>query len=188
MTETQEQKVARVLLDRIELVPPDPAWPRLFTEEKARLLACLPQGLVVCVEHFGSTSIPGIWAKPVVDMLVEVSDLDRAREEAMPILEALGYDAFWRPQPQGATPPHYPWFIRRGPGGERTHHIHMTVADSTLWEGLAFRDYLRAYPDAAVDYERLKRDLLVRHPGDRVAYTWGKSDFVREIAARAAEH
>ncbi|WP_272699013.1 GrpB family protein [Desulfovibrio sp. Fe33] len=185
MTETLEQKVARVLRDHIELVPPDPAWPRQFEEEKARLLACLPPGLVVRVEHFGSTSIPGIWAKPVVDMLVEVADLDRAREEAIPTLEGLGYDGFWRPQSGGATPPHYPWFIRRGPGGERTHHIHMTVADSTLWEGLVFRDYLRAHPDAAADYERLKRDLLARHPGDRVAYTRGKSEFLRGIADRA---
>ncbi|EGB15745.1 protein of unknown function UPF0157 [Pseudodesulfovibrio mercurii] len=185
MTETLEEKVARVLRDRIRLVPPDPAWPRLFEEEKARLLACLPEGLVVRVEHFGSTAIPGIWAKPVVDVLVEVADLDRARREAMPILEGQGCDAFWRPQPEGATPPHYPWFIRRGPIGERTHHIHMTVADSTLWEGLLFRDHLRAHPDAAADYERLKRDLLARYPDDREAYTGGKTEFVQRIVALA---
>ncbi|XXJ18203.1 GrpB family protein [Desulfovibrio caledoniensis] len=187
MTETLEEKIARVLKDRIELVPPDPAWARRFEEEKGRLLDLLPEGLIVRVEHFGSTAIPGIWAKPVVDMLVEVADLDRARDEAAPILEALGYDYFWRPQPEGATPPHYPWFIRRGPGGERTHHIHMTLADSTLWAGLVFRDYLRAHPDAAAEYERLKRRLIADHPGDRVAYTQGKTDFVRAIAARAAD-
>lgn len=186
MTETLEEKVARVLRDRIELVPSDPTWPGLFEEEKVRLFSCLTEGLVVRIEHFGSTAIPGIWAKPVVDMLVEVSDLDRAREEAMPIMEGLGYDAFWRPQPAGATPPHYPWFIRRGPNGERTHHIHMTVTDSTLWAGLVFRDYLREHPDAAAEYERLKRRLIADHPGDRVAYTRGKTEFVRDIAARAA--
>jgi GrpB-like predicted nucleotidyltransferase (UPF0157 family) len=186
MTETLKEKIARVLKDRIELVPHDPAWARLFEEEKGRLLDLLPEGLIVRVEHYGSTAIPGIWAKPVVDMLVEVADLDRARDVAAPILEAQGYDYFWRPQPEGATPPHYPWFIRRGPGGERTHHIHMTVADSTLWEGLVFRDYLRAHPDAAAEYERLKRRLIADHPGDRVAYTQGKTEFVRAIAARAA--
>lgn len=186
MTETLEEKVARVLKDRIKLVPHDPAWSGLFEEEKTRLLATLPAGLVVRVEHFGSTAIPGIWAKPVVDVLVEVADLDRAREEAAPILEAQGCDCFWRPQPEGATPPHYPWFIRRGPGGERTHHIHTTVADSTLWAGLVFRDYLRTHPDAAAEYERLKRRLIADHPGDRAAYTQGKTGFVRDIAARAA--
>lgn len=190
MGETLEQKIERVLRDRIALVACDPAWPRLFEEEKARLLDCLPPGLVVRIEHFGSTAVPGLRAKPVVDVLVEVADLERARDEAAPILEAQGCDYFWRPQPEGDTPPHYPWFIRRGPGGVRTHHIHMTVADSTLWQGLLFRDHLRAHPAAAARYERLKMRLAERHPGDRVAYTRGKACFVkmivdRERAARA---
>jgi GrpB-like predicted nucleotidyltransferase (UPF0157 family) len=60
------------------------------------------------------------------------------------------------------------------------------VADSTLWAGLVFRDYLRAHPDAAAEYQRLKRRLIADHPGDRVAYTSGKTEFVRDIAARAA--
>nr|WP_279593679.1 GrpB family protein [Pseudodesulfovibrio sp. S3-i] len=176
-----EAKIERVLRDRIELLPYDPAWPERFEEEKRHLQGCLPEGLLVRIEHFGSTSLPGMTAKPVIDMLVEVTDLDMVRTEAVPILEAQGYDCFWRPQPEGCTPRHYPWSIKRDRDGRRTHHIHMTVRDSTLWEGLAFRDYLLGHPDAAARYGELKRDLAVRFPDDRVAYTEGKTDFVREI-------
>nr|WP_321260443.1 GrpB family protein [uncultured Pseudodesulfovibrio sp.] len=180
--ETLEEKIERVLKDRIELVPYDSVWPSLFEMEKEHLFACLPIGLVVRIEHFGSTSIPGMTAKPVVDMLVEVTSLEEAKQRIAPVLEAQGYDYFWRPQSEGQTPPHYAWFIKRDKKGQRTHHIHMTVADSTLWRGLCFRDYLVAHPETAVEYEQLKQKLASTYHGDRVAYTEGKTEFVRKVS------
>ena len=179
--ETLEEKIERVLKDRIEFVPCDPAWPDRFEEEKAHLLSCLPDGLVTRVEHFGSTAIAGMAAKPVVDMLVEVTSHRRADECVPPILEPQGYDYFWRP----LDDMHYPWLIKRDRAGQRTHHIHMAEAGSRLWEGLIFRDYLRAHPDAAEAYHKLKISLVERFPGDRIAYTEGKTDFVNAILTRA---
>nr|WP_321513096.1 GrpB family protein [uncultured Pseudodesulfovibrio sp.] len=179
--ESLEEKIERVLKDRIELVAYDPVWPALFETEKAHLLSSLPNGLMTRIEHFGSTSIPGMPAKPVVDMLVEVISLEDARQWIAPILEAQGYDYFWRPQREGQTPPNYAWFIKRDREGHRTHHIHMTISDSTLWEGLLFRDYLVAHPEMAAEYAQLKLDLASRYPGDRIAYTMNKTDFVRKV-------
>ena len=85
------------MAEDVEVVPYDPAWPHLFDEERRHLLSCLPKGLFRRIEHFGSTAVPGLCAKPVVDMLVEVSSLNEIRKVVPPILEAQGYDYFWRP-------------------------------------------------------------------------------------------
>lgn len=187
MPETLEEKIARVLRDKVSLVPYDPAWPQRFEEEKAHLLSSLPEGLVTRIEHYGSTSIPGMAAKPVVDMLVEVADLEIARREVPPILEAQGYDYFWRPLGKDEGPPHYAWFIKRDGKGNRTHHIHMVEAHFPLWEGLVFRDYLRAHPERAKAYLRLKQSLAAKHPDDRIAYTFGKTEFINETLVLARE-
>ena len=185
--ETLEERIARVLKDRIELVPYDPAWPDLFEAEKAHLLDCLPSNLIVRIEHYGSTSIPDMVAKPVVDMLVEVPDLEAVREQVPPILEAQGYDFFWRPVGKDGEPPFYAWLIKRGSQGERTHHIHMVEASFRHWEGLVFRDYLRSHPDAALEYATLKQELSKKFADDRIAYTYGKTEFIQQVLNAAGE-
>src|SRR5512142_555542 len=95
--ETLEERIQRVVRENIAIVAYDPRWPELFRKEKEHLLACLPSGLIRRMEHFGSTAVPGLAAKPIVDMLVEVADLNRTRIEIAPVLEAQGYDYFWRP-------------------------------------------------------------------------------------------
>ena len=114
-------------------------------------------------------------------MLVEVASLEETKRRIAPLLEDQGYDYFWRPQGEGRIPPYYAWFIKRDGDGHRTHHIHMAEADSTLWEGLLFRDYLRSHPKVAAEYLRLKQELANKYPCDRVAYTEGKTDFVRKV-------
>jgi GrpB-like predicted nucleotidyltransferase (UPF0157 family) len=110
----------------VAVVPYNPLWPELFRLEKEHLLACLPGVLVRRVEHFGSTAVPGLAAKPVIDILVEVADVDRTKVQIVPVLEAQGYDYFWRPTRGDDGPPFYAWFIKRDPAsGARTHHIHM---------------------------------------------------------------
>lgn len=172
--------------EELAIVPYDPSWPESFRREKARLLARLPGDLLRRIEHFGSTAVPGLAAKPIVDMLVEVTDLAATRQRIAPLLEADGYDSLWRPTFGDDGPPYYAWFIRRDPQtGARTHHVHMVEAHfSEHWERLLFRDHLIASPQVARDYEALKRRLVQEFPRDRVAYTEGKAGFIRGVMER----
>jgi GrpB-like predicted nucleotidyltransferase (UPF0157 family) len=185
--ETLEQKIARVVEEHVAVVPYDPGWPRRFEEERDHLRSCLPNDLVKRIEHFGSTAVPGLAAKPIVDILVEVADLEKTRTRIAPLLEAQGYDYFWRPSSGDDTPPFYAWFIKRGRSGERTHHIHMVEAHFEHWDRLLFRDYLIQHPEVAREYAELKVRLSERHGRDRVAYTEAKSAFVAAVTARAKD-
>lgn len=183
--EPHQEKLARVLRDRIYLVPYSEKWPALFEVEKQHLLACLPNELLGRIEHYGSTAIPGMPAKPVIDMLVEVNSLEETRQRIVPILEGQGYDYFWRATHGEDGPPFYAWFIKRNASGERTHHIHMVEPQFDHWNSLYFRDYLIAHPDLAREYAALKHKLSVQYSDDRVAYTRGKTSFVLSVTAKA---
>ena len=185
--ETLAERIKRVTQEDVSIVEYDPAWPEMFEQEKRHLLACLPPEWLGRIEHFGSTAIPGLAAKPIVDMLVEVTSLEKAQSLIAPILESQGYDYFWRPTLGDDGPPFYAWFIKRDAAGQRTHHIHMVEKDFEHWERLLFRDYLREYPGVAQEYEQLKWQLAARHPNDRVAYTKGKTEFITRITQAARE-
>ena len=186
--ETLEEKVARVLKEDVAVVPYDPRWPDVFEEERLHLLSCLPPDVVKRIEHFGSTAVPGLSAKPIVDILVEVTSLDETTQSIVPILEAQGYDYFWRPSWGDDTPPFYAWFIKRDKNGNRTHHIHMVEAEFEHWDRLLFRDYLIEHPDVAREYGELKKTLSAVHHNDRVAYTEAKTDFIRTVTERAKQY
>jgi GrpB-like predicted nucleotidyltransferase (UPF0157 family) len=180
-----EERIKRADREHISIVPNDPQWPERFRQECEHLRACLPSELLGRIEHFGSTAVPGLAGKPIVDMLVEVKDLHATQARIVPVLEAQGYDYFWRPTAgteEGL--PFYAWFIKRTPDGARSHHIHMVEADFPHWESLSFRDYLIAYPEAAQDYLRLKLSLAAAYPNDREAYTDGKTEFIARIMSR----
>ncbi|MFI5397185.1 MAG: GrpB family protein [Candidatus Binatia bacterium] len=183
--QTLEQRVQRVLRDEVAIGPYDPEWPRMFRQEKAHLLSCLPNELIGRIEHFGSTAVPGLAAKPIVDMLVEVTSLEETKTRIVPVLEAQGYDYFWRPTLGDNTPPFYAWFIKRDQSGRRTHHIHMVEHDCAHWDRLLFRDYLIAHPEIAHEYQELKIQLANRHANDREAYTEAKTEFVVRVTERA---
>jgi len=185
--ETQEERVARVVREDIAIVAYDPLWPRLFLAEAAHLRSCLPGELVGRIEHFGSTAVPGLVAKPIIDMLVEVADLQATRERIAPLLERQGYDFFWRPTQGDDGPPFYAWFIKRdATTGARTHHIHMVERHfSEHWDRLLFRDYLIAHPEVTTEYAALKVRLAAEWPQDRVAYTNGKTAFIVRVTALA---
>ena len=186
--ETLEDRIKRVLQEDVSIVPYDPAWPRMFEEEKKHLVDCLPQDLIRRIEHFGSTAIPGLAAKPIVDVLVEVDSLEETKARIAPVLEAQGYDYFWRATHGEDGPPFYAWFIKRNSAGVRTHHIHMVESDFEHWDRLLFRDYLIADPGTAKEYETLKYALARDYPNDRVAYTNGKSEFVVRVTQVAKEY
>jgi GrpB-like predicted nucleotidyltransferase (UPF0157 family) len=184
--ETLQERIRRVTAEQIELAPYDPSWPARFEAEAAHLRACLPADILGRIEHVGSTAVPGLKAKPVIDMLVEVADLEATRRRIVPLLESQGYEYFWRPT-IGDEPPFYAWFIKRDAQGARTHHIHMVEPDFAHWERLLFRDWLIAHPSDAARYAALKEHLAAKHAGGRVAYTKGKTAFIREITERAKE-
>ncbi len=188
--ETLEQLIRRVVREEVVITPYDPEWPIRFLREKRHLLACLPSELIRRIEHFGSTAVPGLAAKPVVDMLVEVTSLEATRTYIVPVLESQGYDYFWRPTTGDNGPPFYAWFIKRNPTtGNRTHHIHMVEGDyAQHWDRLLFRDYLIECPEVAREYERLKMRLAADSANDREAYTRGKTEFVVEVTERARRH
>lgn len=181
MAAALEERIRKAVQEDVAIVPYDPKWPRLFCEEKEHLSACLPRELIGRIEHFGSTAVPGLAAKPIIDMLVEVTSLEEARCRIVPILESQGYEYFWRPTWGNDTPPFYGWFIKRDSRGLRTHHIHMVEGHFEHWDRLLFRDYLIAHPDRASEYQRLKMHLAAKYPNDRVAYTKGKTDFIMRV-------
>jgi len=185
-----EQRIQRVLREEVAIVPYDSEWPELFRQEKEHLLACLPSDLIRRVEHFGSTAVPGLSAKPIVDLLVEVSDLEATKVRIAPVLESQGYDYFWRPTHGDDGPPFYAWFIKRDlRTGVRTHHIHMVKSDFTAhWDRLLFRDYLIEHPEVAEEYEVLKVQLASASPRDRMAYTRGKTEFIVRVTEQAKRY
>ena len=186
--ETLAERIDRVRQEPVSLVPSNPAWRRMFEEEKRHLLNCLPPELIRRVEHFGSTAIPKLAAKPIVDILVEVTSLEETKKSIVPILEAQGYEYFWRPTRGEDVPPFYAWFIKRDSTGKRTHHIHMVESDFEQWDRLLFRDYLIERPDIAREYETLKLSLAHDYAKDRTAYTEAKTEFIVRVTEEAKAH
>ena len=179
------KRIQRATHEDVAVVSSDPAWPELFRREKEHLLACLPAELIRRVEHFGSTAVPNLAAKPIVDILIEVRSLAETRRRIVPILQGQGYDYFWRPTTGDDVPPFYAWFIKRDAAGKRTHHLHMIEHDFEHWDRLLFRDYLIAHPHVAAEYQALKLHLAAAFPNDRVAYTRGKTEFVVRVTEDA---
>jgi GrpB-like predicted nucleotidyltransferase (UPF0157 family) len=186
--EEPEKRIRRAIEEEVAIEPYDPNWPQLFEEEKRHLQTCLPPGLIGRIEHFGSTAVPGLAAKAIIDILVEVSSLDATEQIITPILQAQGYDYFWRPSWYDANVPAYIWFIKRDATGRRTHHVHMLESDSPDWERLLFRDYLIENPEVAREYEALKYRIAREHPNDRIAYAKGKTKFITQATRAARKH
>jgi GrpB-like predicted nucleotidyltransferase (UPF0157 family) len=186
--ETPEERIKRVVQEDIVIVPYNLDWPQIFEQEKNHLLLCLPHDIVIRIEHFGSTAISNLSAKPIIDMLVEVSSLEKTRKVIVPILTAQGYEYFWRPSWGDDVPPYYAWFIKRNPQGHRTHHIHMVEHDFEHWDRLLFRDYLIEHPNLAQEYETLKLRLAKEFPNDRAAYTNTKTEFIVKVTQLAKEY
>lgn len=183
--QTLAERVNRAAQEEVAIVPYNPEWPQMFEREKQHLQTCLPAALIGRIEHFGSTAVPNLAAKPIIDILVEVADLEETKKQIVPILEAQGYNYFWRPSFGDDTPPFYAWFIKRDSRRNRTHHIHMVESHFAHWDRLLFRDYIIAHPEVAAAYQDLKLRLARDYPNDRVAYTNGKTEFIVRISAIA---
>lgn len=157
----------------------DPSWPARFEEEKAALEVTIGDWVVGDIHHVGSTAVPGLEAKPIIDILAGV----RSLEESRPCFEPLArLEYMYAPY----LPEEMHWFCKPHPS-RRTDHLHLVPVDSERYfDELAFRDRLRADPQAAAEYVGLKRVLTRRFEHDREAYTSAKSDFVHRLLDRGA--
>ncbi|MBM3935478.1 MAG: GrpB family protein [SAR202 cluster bacterium] len=164
----------------VHIVPYDPSWPAKFAEERDSLARHLAPWLEGGIEHIGSTSVPGLAAKPVIDMMAGVRSLEKSR----PCIEALT-KAGWVYFPFMADQMH--WLCK--PSDEfRTHHLHVLPYRSARWNArLAFRDYLRAHPEVAAEYQALKLELAEKYREDRETYTTEKGPYIKRIVKLAMD-
>jgi len=159
----------------------DPGWPALFEKESASIKNALGS-FALTIEHAGSTAVPGLPSKPIIDLLVGVPSVEEAKQRCIGPIEELGY---------AYIPAYASWlpgelFFRKGPPGPWTHHLHLMELSNPRWDTLlVFRDYLRAHPEAAQAYSSIKRALAASSGDDIKAYTTGKTAFVEETTARA---
>jgi GrpB-like predicted nucleotidyltransferase (UPF0157 family) len=163
----------------VHIVPYDPGWPARFEAERRLLAEAVGPWLAAgSIEHIGSTAVPGLAAKPVIDIMAGVESLS-ASSPSLVILERYSYCY----APYRSDVMH--WLCKPGPE-LRTHHLHLVPIGSPLWmEQLAFRDHLRAHPDVALEYAALKYRLAEAHRYDREAYTTAKAPFVQRVIGEA---
>jgi GrpB-like predicted nucleotidyltransferase (UPF0157 family) len=168
--------LARAIVEEVCIVAHDSRWAAQFVEERDRLLELLP-GRFVAIEHIGSTAVPGLAAKPIIDILGGVTLLS----EADALLDPLCAHGYETSAEFNGTLSDRRWLMRHAQG-RRTHHLHLVVYGGESWiRHLQFRDVLRADAAIAARYERLKRDLAGQHRHDREAYTDAKAAFIKEV-------
>jgi GrpB-like predicted nucleotidyltransferase (UPF0157 family) len=162
----------------IEVVDYDRTWPLAYAEERDRIAAAIGDA-TLAIEHVGGTAVPGLPAKPVIDLMVGVEDIERAGPAVAGLIN-LGYE--YVPELESQLPDRR--YFRRG--SPETHHVHMVPVSSDFWEEhVLFRDYLRSHPQAAEEYGKLKRGLAGRFRLDRDAYRSGKLPFIDTVVAAA---
>ena len=165
----------------VTVVPYDPHWPAAFERAAREVKEALGESLLA-IHHIGSTSIPGIHAKPIIDMLAVASDLSRV-DGCADRMRAIGYEVMGEFGIGGRR-----YFRRDNAAGVRTEQVHTFAAESPhLRRHLAFRDFLRAHAGVAQAYAQLKQRLAAAHPLDIEAYMDGKEAFIRETEAKALE-
>jgi GrpB-like predicted nucleotidyltransferase (UPF0157 family) len=176
------EREINVVAEPVIITDYDPQWPITFNEEKDRLSGALGD-LAKFVDHVGSTSVPGLAAKPVIDIIVGLhreGDLDRT----VRILEDLGYRYRWDLEDDLPMRRLFDRFV----DGARTFHVHIVGHDSDFrWEHIAFRDMLRSRKDIAWAYGELKKGLAITYRDDRIAYTEAKTDFIQGVLEMAGK-
>lgn len=162
----------------IRVVPQDPAWAGIFEAEASRLSSVLGEE-VLAIHHIGSTAIPGIKAKPVIDILIEVREIEKIDgfDRAM---SRLGYEVRGEYGLPGRR------YFTKNQGPIRTHNVHIYQrGNPEIERHLAFRDYMTSHPEDARAYSRLKEELASKFPTDIEGYMDGKDAFAREIERKA---
>lgn len=173
---TESESLERAIHEEVALVPWDPLWPALFETERERLMR-LFQSQLLDIQHFGSTAIPGMPAKPIIDILAGVESMAVAESLVEPLLRS----SYTTSAEFNATLADRRWFMRWADGC-RTHHLHLVVLGGDEWRRrVRFRDVLRSDSELAHRYALLKQELTVQHSADREAYTNAKTAFILSI-------
>lgn len=163
---------------RITIVAYNPRWPEYFSQEQARLASVLRDTGAV-IEHIGSTAVPGLAAKPILDLMIGLPDFSIA-DRQVPRITSLGYEYIARHEQ--VMPERR--FFKREEHGAATHHIHMVGLATSFWERhIRFRDYLRDHPEAASAYAAFKQKLATQDWQDGSAYAQAKTEFIAKIEA-----
>ena len=161
----------------IEIVEYEHRWDTTYQQEKEIINVALKQE-IIDIQHIGSTSVPGLSAKPIIDILIAVNKLASAKKYSIQ-LQKIGYQYIYYAENGDRL------FFRKGI--PRTHHVHIVEYDSwTYWRHILFRDYLLTHPETAQQYEQLKREMAIKFKADRDAYTDSKTKFIQSIVALAA--
>jgi GrpB-like predicted nucleotidyltransferase (UPF0157 family) len=165
----------------VVIVDYDPDWPVLYEKEKRQILEAVGDR-ILDIEHIGSTAVPDLGAKPIIDIMAGVRDKANADECLIP-LQKIGYTDV-TPEPDDPE-----WFYCLGKGPHSPgYHLHLMKYQSGHWNRhLDFRDYLRSHPDVAKKYFRLKKGLSKKYGTDRVGYTNAKTAFIRNIELTAQQ-
>ncbi|AFY57770.1 hypothetical protein Riv7116_5392 [Rivularia sp. PCC 7116] len=170
-------------MDEIEIVKHNPNWANMFEAEAEAIRAVVEKDFIAEIQHIGSTAVPGLAAKPIIDIMVGLRNLSDATKIIKP-LEDLGY-VYWADNPN----PERMFFVKGMPpyGTKRTHHVHVVKINGGFWQRRLFRDYLSTHPEEAQRYETLKRDLAARFRHDREAYTEAKTDYIRQVMEKTRQ-
>ena len=159
---------------RVAVHPYDPHWPNLYAEEAARLDSALGTR-ILATEHIGSTAVPGLESKPIIDIAIAIEDFEKGFE-LVPVMEDLGYKF----RGEVGVPRRHFFML----GKPRTHHVHVYEITSQDWQQrLAFRDALRSNSASAREYAELKLKLAEQFPIDIASYSNGKKDFIERITS-----
>jgi GrpB-like predicted nucleotidyltransferase (UPF0157 family) len=172
--------------DSIELVPYDSQWPKMAEVEIKKLREILPANHIIDIQHVGSTAIPGMLAKPIIDIQITVESLTFVKQTAIYLLKVHDY-VFWAEDPD----PEKMFFVKGMPpfGEKRTHHVHIIEPTSKRGQTrIIFRDYLIAHPEVARDYEQLKIKLANEYTFDREQYTDAKTQFIDDVLKKANQN
>jgi GrpB-like predicted nucleotidyltransferase (UPF0157 family) len=164
--------------DTIEIVDYSQDWHPAFVSFRSFLLQTFPSQVLKRIEHIGSTAIPGLPAKPIIDLLIEVPDFSTAREALVPLLTDESWEYCWHNH-------HFMLIKREKYKGKRTHHLHFVTEGHPQWRSASFRNYLRENPVKAAEYAALKKKLAIEFRNDRERYTAEKSSFITAVTDEA---
>ena len=164
--------------ETVEVVEHDAAWPTEYERERARIADALGD-LALAIEHVGSTAVPSLGAKPVIDILIGVRKFADSERCVRP-LDELGYEYRGEAGVPGRI------HFRKIIGGVRTHHLDIVEQGSDFWDrSILFRDYLRGHPKGAQEYYELKVRLAAQFADDYPGYTEAKSEFIEAVLVKA---
>lgn len=168
--------------DPVIIVPYNPGWADTFKNEAKLLQVVIPYKNIV-IEHIGSTSVPELSAKPIIDIMVGFETLNDANK-SIPSIETLGYQ--YIPEYEVQIPDRR--YFHKPVNPPRYYHLHCTAINSNFWKKqIVFRNYLRKHPETCADYQQLKEELAVQYRLDRVAYTDAKTEFILAVLKKADE-